>query len=130
MSMVKLSEDAVKKINGTLKLAAVSMRKLAAERDALMEIVAGLTTEKQVEQVKQAMLRKGINPWGTEKELDAEIRKRAAAGKLGMFKEAVDLSANLSIGKIGEVLDDGADPCGKKSEASRAELDNYVLNGG
>lgn len=130
MSMVKLSEAQVKKIDGTLKLAAESLRKMAAERDALMEILAKKTASEEISVVKAAMLRKGINPWGTEQALDAELQKRASDGRLAAFKEAVDMSANLSIGKIGSVLDDGAGPGGKKSDASRAELDNYVLNGG
>lgn len=130
--MIKLSAQDAKKIRGTLKTASAAIRKLAAERDALMEVVSRLTTDQELAAVKTAMARKGINPWGTEEAREAELRKIASAGKLDLFKQAVDLSANLSVAKIGEVLDDGVQPGGsaKRSESSRQALDEFVMNGG
>lgn len=127
--MIKLSHEEAIKIGQTLHTTSIALRKLAAERDALMEVLAAKCQDEEIAQVKEAMVSKGINPWGDSDTRDTELRKIAQDGKLGTFSQAVDLSANLSVAKIGEVLDDGIPEGAKRSDQSRKVLDDHILGG-
>jgi hypothetical protein len=125
--MVKLSQAAVVKIGHALQTSSIALRKLAAERDALLEVLATKVEAEEVAKVKQAMVEKGINPWGDPDTRDAELSKIAQDGKLSTFSKAVELSADLSVAKIGSVLDESIPEDGKRSDASKRQLDAHIL---
>jgi hypothetical protein len=129
--MMKLSAQDARKVHGILKTAAACVRRVTAERDALLEKVAELVREKELAQMKQKLASKGLNPWGTPEATEQELSKIASEGRLPLFKQALEIAPNMAVAKFGELVEksEAAGKDEKRSEYSRAQLDAFVING-
>lgn len=126
--MMKLSAQDARKVHGILKTAADCIRRVTAERDALLEKLGELTQEKELAQIKQAMARKGMNPWGTADATEKELSKIASEGRLPLFKQALEIAPSMAVAKFGE-LAEKAEAVDKNSHQTKEALDSFVLNG-
>lgn len=128
--MVKLSNENGKQAAYLLKQAAVGIRMLTAERDALQKENASLKTAARIDRIERTMDESGsANPWGTVVERHTVLEKAASAGELDTFEKAIQLSPDLSKVKVGELLDGagGSSDNFKPSSVSKAALDAHVM---
>lgn len=124
--IVKLSAKEAKKEAQLLKTAAACIRRVTAERDALIEELRKMSNDKRVAELKTKMAAKGLFPWGPPEANEEELQKIAAEGRLEKFAEAVELASDLSRAKLGE-LSEAPNGGPSKSAQSKAELDAFVL---
>lgn len=126
--MLKISSENRRQLALMTKKAAAGIRLLVAENTQLREKIASLEVAHRIENLKEAMDERGTsNPWGTEAERDKALRKAASEGKLDVLEQAVQLTPNLSIAKIGEVYGGSGRSENKPSSQSKAELDAYIM---
>lgn len=128
--MLKMSKEDATRVAGVIKLAADQVRKVTAERDVLARKVAALETSRRVDSVVEKMSSIGAsNPFRTHEALVEALYKKAADGTLDVFEQALEMSPNLSVARMGEVLEgqDKHAAANQSSEQSKAELDAFVL---
>jgi hypothetical protein len=129
--MIKISQQAADQVVQMAKRAAAGIRLLVAENAALREKLASRELDSRIGAIKLAMDQSGaVNPWGSEEARDAALRKKAADGKLEVLEEALRIVPDLSIAKIGELVDGSAKGESKPSTVAKAELDGWVMGAG
>lgn len=99
--MQKISTAQVK---GLLTDAAVSLRKIAAERDHYKKVAEAYETQDRVTKLAHAMKEKGMDDGMSVDELVDHLYKVAAAGELDLTERAVEISGpNMTerMGKLG-----------------------------
>lgn len=90
-----------------------TMRKLAADRDNWRERALGLEQDQRLHKLADRMSEKGLDPDLDPEDRMARLREQAAAGKLEVMEQAVDLAAGRA--PLGELSPDdtpgnGTDP--------------------
>lgn len=127
--MLKLSEEQRAQLADLSKKAAVGIRLLVSENAQLRDKLASLELQARLDRIKEAMDRSGAaNPWGGEEARDAALRKMAEPD-LDVLERAIRIVPDLSIAKIGELVDGAGRDESKPSSVSKAELDGYVMGG-
>jgi hypothetical protein len=128
--MKKLSQQQAQQLAYMAKQAAAGIRLLVAENAQLQEKVAAMELQDRIDRVKDAMDRSGTaNRWGSDEARDAALKKAASVGKLDVIEEAVRLTPDLSVVKMGELVDRDGRGESRPSHASKAQLDGWVLGG-
>lgn len=127
----KIAASHVQQFREILKTAADCLERVTAERDAVMEELKKQASNRQIEEIKTKMAAAGVNPYGTEADLERELQKKAADPvALSAFREAVAaLAPNTGLAKLGELADGPDKPAGSSAQ-SKAALDSFVMEGG
>lgn len=104
------------------------LRRVTQERDEALTKVAKLERTARIEKVAAEMKSRGIHTHLTHEDVLADLEKKAEAGQLDMFEEAVKLSSG-GLNFTG--TQDGAGGKGSgSSEVSGAAFTSTILQGG
>lgn len=129
--MIKISQQQAGQLAFMAKQGAVAIRLLVAENSKLREKLASLEVQARIDGIKESMDQSGAaNPWGSEEARDVALRKMASNGNgLEVLERAVRMVPDLSIAKMGELIDGANKGEAKPSAVAKAELDGWVMGG-
>jgi hypothetical protein len=117
--MEKISHQ---KISEVLTASAAALRSITSERDALAVKCASYERRQEAEKIAHDMRAKGISDEPVET-LIANLEKMAEDGKLGSFKEAVELVGPNMGQKFASLTTDD------KTYGGTNELERYLTDG-
>jgi len=107
---------------------AALLRRVTQERDDALTKVAALEKRQRIEKVAAEMKARGIHTHLSQEDVLADLEKKAEAGQLDMFEEAVKLSSG-GMNFTGTQSGAGGKGTGS-SEVSGAAFASTILQGG
>ena len=114
-------------VQDVLRHSADELEKVASQRDWYKENYLLMKKEAEVREVMSLMDERGLQPEVSRDALQADLTKKAEDGKLGVVKEAVLLSGQGGVVKLG-TADDQSGSDGQ-SGSTKAALNSLLLTG-